>query len=76
MREAAGALLEHGADRLPGMVVAYATTDPDNRHSQAVLLACGFHKVAEEVREEPTRRGGSILFRFERAFRAPAAEER
>lgn len=76
MREAVGALLERGANGLPGVAAAYATTDPDNRRSQAVLLACGFRKVAEEVREKPTRRGGSVLFRFERAFRAPAAEER
>jgi RimJ/RimL family protein N-acetyltransferase len=76
MREAAGALLEHGASGPPGVRIAHATTDPDNRRSQAVLLACGFRKVAEEVREQPTRRGGSVLFRFERDLRAPAAGSR
>jgi RimJ/RimL family protein N-acetyltransferase len=76
MREAVAALLEHGADGLPGARTAYATTDPDNHRSQAVLLALGFRKVAEEAREEPTRRGGSVLFRFERALRVPAVERR
>lgn len=71
--EAVGALLKHGASGLPGVRIAHATADPDNRRSQAVLLACGFRKVAEEVRERPTRRGGSVLFRFERSFRCPAA---
>jgi RimJ/RimL family protein N-acetyltransferase len=76
MREAVGALLRHGADGLPGVRVVHATTDPDNRRSQAVLLACGFRKFAEEVREQPTRRGGSVLFRFERDLRSPAAGRR
>ena len=73
MREAALALLDDGAGRLPGVRTAYATTDPGNRRSQAVLLACGFAKVAEEARENPTRRGGSVVFRYERGLRAPAA---
>ncbi len=65
MREAAAALLEEGSKRLPGVRNAYATTDPDNRASQAVLLGCGFRKVAEEARTQPTRRGSSVVFRFE-----------
>ncbi len=65
MREAAAALLAGGPERLPGVRTVYATTDPGNRRSQAVLLGCGFSKVAEETRERPTRRGGSVVFRFE-----------
>ena len=76
MREAVGALLRCGADGLPDARVAYATTDPDNRRSRAVLLACGFRKVAEEVRGQPTRLGGWVLFRFGRDLRPPTAEGR
>ncbi len=65
MKEAAGALLEHGAKRLAGVRTVTATTDPENHRSQAVLLASGFRKVAEEAQEQLTRRGGSVLFRFE-----------
>ncbi len=73
MREAVGALLEDGPMRLPGVRTVYATTDPDNYRSQAVLLASGFRKVAEEIRDKPTRRGGSVLFRFERPLHTEAA---
>ncbi len=65
MREAVPALLEGGSKRFPDLRTAFATTDPDNRPSQAVLLGCGFLKVAEEARERPTRRGGSVVLRFE-----------
>jgi RimJ/RimL family protein N-acetyltransferase len=73
MREAVGALLEDGPMRLPGVRTVYATTDPDNHRSQAVLLASGFRRAAEEVRDKPTRRGGSVLFRFERPLHTEAA---
>ena len=76
MKEAVGALLEHGASGLPGVRIAHATTDPDNRRSQAVLLACCFRKVVEEVRQRPTRRGGSVLFCFKRDLRFLAAGHR
>lgn len=69
MKEAAVAVLEEGAKRAVKVGTVYATTDPENRPSQAVLLGCGFRKVAEEAREPPTRRGGSVVFRFERDIR-------
>lgn len=68
MGEAAAALLRAGSDRLSDVRTVYATTDPENHRSQAVLLRCGFRKVAEEAREQPTRRGGSVVFRFERGL--------
>jgi len=69
MREAVAALLEEGVGRLPGASAVYATTDPENRRSQAILLNCSFRRVGEEAREQPTRRGGLVVFRFARDLR-------
>lgn len=76
MKEAAAAILEEGRKRAVRVRTVYATTDPENHRSQAVLLECGFRKVAEEPRETPTRRGCSMVFRFERGLAAPAISPR
>ena len=54
MREAVSALLRDAAGKL-GMTV-FATTDPDNAASQAVLLAVGFKEIGVEARTVASRR--------------------
>jgi len=69
MREAAAALLGRAARRAGGVHTVFATTDPDNLPSQAVLLALGFEQRGEQARPTPSRRNHSLL----RLFEAPLA---
>lgn len=75
MREAVAALLNEDVDRLPGTPTVYATTDPENRRSQALLLGFGFHRVAVQNRKQPTRRGSSSVLRFELNSRVRRPEQ-
>lgn len=65
MREAAAALLGRAARRAGGVHTVFATTDPDNLPSQAVLLALGFERRGEQARATPSRRKNSVLRLFE-----------
>jgi RimJ/RimL family protein N-acetyltransferase len=69
MREAAAASLGRAARRAGGVHTVFATTDPDNLPSQAVLLALGFERRGEQARPAPSRRNHSVL----RLFEAPLA---
>lgn len=69
MREAVAALLQADAPRLPPI---YATTEPDNHRSQALLRAVGFGPTGVLPRGSPSRRGALHVLRFERPLRAGA----
>jgi ribosomal-protein-alanine N-acetyltransferase len=70
MKEAVAALL-HEAAWTPGNVsTAFATTDPDNFASQAVLRGVGFSKSAERVRTVTNRRNSTILLLYEAPLNA------
>ena len=70
MREAAAALLREAA-RAPGAVsTAFATTDPDNIASQAVLLGIGFSRSGEQARMAANRRNSTTQFLYEAPFSA------
>ena len=65
MREAVQALLREDGRRFPATPLIYATTDPENHRSQAILTGAGFLKVGVQKRKRPTRRGSLSLIRFE-----------
>jgi len=65
MREAVAGLLREDIPRLPGSPTVYATTDPENHRSQAILLSSGFRRISVEARAQPTRRGALSVARFE-----------
>jgi RimJ/RimL family protein N-acetyltransferase len=70
MREAAAALLGQAARGLSGVATIFATTDPDNTASQAVLLALGFTRRAERPRPVASGRNHSVLHLYEAALAA------
>jgi RimJ/RimL family protein N-acetyltransferase len=68
MSEAADALIVAGGHRLPEVSPIYATTDPDNLPSQAVLSRLDFDLVGEQPRQGK-RRPSKISFLYERPMR-------
>jgi RimJ/RimL family protein N-acetyltransferase len=69
MVDAAVAMLSEGAAQLPEVSVVYATTDPDNLRSQAVLSRLAFKRVGQQPRRGEGRRPSPISLLFERSLR-------
>lgn len=73
MREAVSAVLGESFMCPAGPKLIYATVDPLNIRSQALLSIVGFRRAGEQCRARPSRRGSVLAIRYEKIGMLPGS---